>query len=166
MFNVGDLIIYSTHGLCKIDEISEKTFGDVTKMYYIMHPVTDTNLTISIPEDSEQAVMLPILEKEDAESLLHSFEEPGIEWVEDIKKRTKKYKNLVDKGERKVIAQVLNTLMRKEIEAQIKNIRMSDQDRKLLTYLQNIMFEELAASLEMTYEDVSEKVTDIINQKV
>src|SRR5690625_1445156 len=166
MFNVGDLIIYSTHGLCKIDEISEKTFGDVTKLYYIMHPVTDANLTISIPVDSEQAVMLSILEKEDAKRLLQSFEEPGTEWIEDIKKRTKKYKSLIDKGDRKVISQVLNTLMRKEIEAKVKNIRMSDQDRKLLTYLQNIMFEELAASLDTSYEDISNKVTDIISQKV
>ena len=34
MFNIGDMIIYSAHGVSKIDNICEKTFANVTRNYY------------------------------------------------------------------------------------------------------------------------------------
>ena len=39
MFNVGDIIIHSAHGLCEIDDICEKTYGDTTRTYYVLHPL-------------------------------------------------------------------------------------------------------------------------------
>ena len=62
MFNIGDVIIYSTHGLSQIDDICEKTISDVTRTYYVLHPLAQANLTISTPVDNEKVVMLKLLE--------------------------------------------------------------------------------------------------------
>lgn len=47
MFNIGDVVIYSAHGISKIDNICEKTFSNVTKTYYELHPLKQANLMIS-----------------------------------------------------------------------------------------------------------------------
>ena len=39
MFNIGDVVIYSAHGISKIDNICEKTFSNVTKTYYELLPL-------------------------------------------------------------------------------------------------------------------------------
>ena len=39
MFNIGDVVIYSAHGISKIDNICEKPFSNVTKTYYELHPL-------------------------------------------------------------------------------------------------------------------------------
>ena len=57
MFTIGDTIIYSVHGLCQIDDICEKTYSDVTRNYYVLHPLSQTNLTISVPVDSDKVIM-------------------------------------------------------------------------------------------------------------
>ncbi|MEH7306801.1 CarD family transcriptional regulator [Neobacillus drentensis] len=50
MFNNGDLVIYSAHGICKIDDICEKTIAGMTKTYYELHPLDHNHqLTISVP---------------------------------------------------------------------------------------------------------------------
>lgn len=55
MFDIGDLIIYSGQGICHIDDICAKTYLDVTEAYYVLHPIENCKLTISIPVDKELA---------------------------------------------------------------------------------------------------------------
>ncbi len=166
MFKVGDLIIYSTHGVCKIDDICEKKFRDVTREYYILHPLDDPELTISVPVDNEKVVMLEIMDKKEARSILKSFEEPGIEWIDDAKQRNRKYSSLINKGDRDAIVKIANTLMRKQKEAKEKKERMYDQDKKMLEQIQKVIFQELAASLDTTVDKIIERINEIIPSKV
>ncbi|MCM3740510.1 CarD family transcriptional regulator [Oceanobacillus luteolus] len=166
MFKVGDLIIYSTHGVCKIDDICEKSFKDVTRNYYILHPLDDPNLTISVPVDNDQVIMLDIMEKKEARNILKSFEEPGIEWIDDAKARNKKYNSIINSGDRDKIIKIANTLMRKQKEAELNKERMYDQDTKMLEHIQRIMFQELAASLETTVEQIVDRINSMIPAKV
>jgi CarD family transcriptional regulator len=164
MFNIGDIIIYSSHGLCQIDDICEKTYGDTTGTYYVLHPLENARLIINIPIDSDQVVMQNVLEKEEAEAILHSFQQPGIEWIENARERTKKYKSLVNTGDRTVIAQVAVTLMLKKREAEENEEKLDGDDRALLANIEKIMFKELAVSLDTSYEEISNKVKRLVNQ--
>lgn len=164
MFNVGDIIIYSAHGLCEIDDICEKNYGNNMKTYYVLHPLQDSKLFINIPVDSNQVVMQKVMEREEAEEILQSFQQPGIEWIENVRQRTKQYNSLVNTGNRKEIAKVANTLMRKTREAKRNKKKLYDHDRVLLANIQNIMFKELAVSLDSSYEEISTKVKHMISQ--
>jgi len=166
MFKVGDLIIYSTHGVCKIDDICERSYRDVTREYYVLHPLDEPELSISVPVDNEQVVMLDIMGEDEARSIIQSFEEPGIEWIDDAKQRNKKYNSLIKSGEREKIIQIANTLMRKQKETTLNKERMYDQDQKMLEHIQKIMFQELAASLNTTVDTIVERINDIIPAKV
>ncbi|MDQ6596090.1 CarD family transcriptional regulator [Bacillus salipaludis] len=43
MFNIGDLIIYSGHGICRVDDICEKTVSGITRTYYVLHPMENNH---------------------------------------------------------------------------------------------------------------------------
>ncbi|RLL45461.1 CarD family transcriptional regulator [Oceanobacillus piezotolerans] len=162
MFNIGDTIIYSVHGLCKIDDICEKPYHGETKTYYVLHPMNDERLTISTPVDNDKVLMLKMMTEEEATIVLESFKDPGIAWIEDVKKRNKNYKQLIKSGDRKEISKVASTLMQREAEAKASNKRLYDQDRKLLTTIQSILFKELATSLDTTYENIENKVHQLV----
>ncbi len=162
MFDIGDIIIYSVHGLCQIDDISEQTIAGVTRTYYVMHPLGETSLKISIPVDSDKVVMLKPMEKDVAEELIQTFKEPQAGWIEDAKQRSRKYMELVNTGDRDEIAKIANILMRKSVEYKKNNKRLYDQDRSLLQMIQNILFKEMALSLETTVETIEERVNHMI----
>jgi len=82
MFNIGELIIYSAHGICRVDDIFEQIIGGKKRNYYKLHPVDDSSLSISVPVESDKVAMLQLVNKEEAEELLESFREPGEEWIE------------------------------------------------------------------------------------
>ena len=162
MFNIGDLIIYSGHGICQIDEICNKSILGVTRKYYVLHPVQDTKLTISTPVDNDTVVMHAIINKNEAEEILESFKQPGIEWIEKNSQRPQIYHEIVNAGNRKEISKIVNTLMRKKHEIEMSGRKFHEYDRKLLTFVSNILFAELAISLNTTFDEILEKVTSLI----
>jgi CarD family transcriptional regulator len=159
MFNVGDLIIYSSLGICRIDNICEKTYNGKTRNYYVIQPIEDNNLTIHNPVDNDQVVMLGIINRSDAEEILESFKSSGIRWIEKGHDRAKVYSDIVKTGNRKEISKIVNTLMRKKYEDQRMGKKLSDLDRRLLSSIQHILFKELAIALDTTFEEIVEKIS-------
>lgn len=164
MFNIGDVIIYSVHGLSRIDDICEKTISNVTKTYYVLHPLEEANLTISTPIDNDKVVMLKMMDREEAEKILQSFKEPGADWIDDVRIRYREYQEIIKTGDRREIAKIANTLMRKRIELNHQDKKLYEQDRKILEPIQNILYKELAMSLDSTYEEVAEQVNSLIRE--
>ena len=162
MFKIGDTIIYSDHGLCEIDDICEQTFAGITRNYYILHPLADTNLKISAPVDSDKVLMLRTMNQEEAESVLQTFNQPGIDWIEDSRQRNREYTDHVQSGDRNSIAKIINTLMRKNAELKLNGKRIYDQDRKLLQLIQSTLFNELALSLDTSYEAIEQRVNRML----
>ena len=143
MFKVGDCIIYSAHGVCRIDEICEKNFSSEKKVYYVLHPLEDSRLKISVPVDSQKVNMLDLILRDEAEEILEGFRLPGMSWIEIATQRNQIYSSIVRTGNRKEIAMIVNTLKRKKHEAENKGKKLHKQDDKLLTLTQNVLFTEL-----------------------
>lgn len=163
MFNVGDLIIYSSLGICRIVNICEKTYNGKTRNYYEIQPVEDHNLTIHNPVDNDKVIMLGIINRIEAEEILESFKQPGIHWIDKGHDRTREYTDIVNRGNRKNISKIVNTLMRKKYEADRNGKKIGDPDRRLLSSVQNILFKELAISLDTTFEEIFEKTTRYVS---
>ncbi len=162
MFNIGDIIFYSQHGLSKIDDICEKTFSNVTRTYYVIHPLEQSNLTISTPVDNVKVVMLKRMEREEAEEILQSFKQPGMDWIEDLRQRKMKFQEILASGQRKEIAQTANALMRKNFELSQNKKRLYEQDNKLLHKIQNLLFKELAMALNTSIDEIIDQINDMI----
>ncbi|MFS0861919.1 CarD family transcriptional regulator [Fredinandcohnia sp. 179-A 10B2 NHS] len=166
MFNVGDLIIYSSIGICKIDDICEKTFAGITRNYYVMHPIEDENLVIQNPVDNDQIRMVGMIQPEEAEEIIKTFSAPGIQWIEKGHDRLRGFSDIVKTGDRKEIAKIINTFMSKKIELERNEKKLSEGDRKLLFHLQSILFKGLAISLSTTQEEIEKQITNIVNKRV
>lgn len=163
MHKIGDLIIYSAHGVCVIDDICEKTVLGETKSYYVLHPLEDAKLSISIPVDNKSIVMFDLMHKDEAEIIINSFKNPGIAWIENNHQRIQEYNEIINTGNRKEISKIVNTLMKKKHETELNGKKMGEQDRKLLASVQNILFSELAISLETTMDEIKEKASSLMS---
>lgn len=164
MFNIGKLVVYSSRGICCIYDICEKTYFGVTKNYYVLYPIEDSKLRISIAVDNDKVTMLELLTKEEAEEIVESFRLPGINWIEPDNERNQIYSDIVKKGNRKEISKIANTLMREKIKIKKHGNKFYEKDKKLLTTIQNILFAELAFSLDTTFEVIYEKISRLINE--
>lgn len=166
MFKKGDLILYSVHGICKVDDICERTISYMKKSYYILHPINDNNLSISTPVDNYKVKILELLTKEQAEEVLESFKNPGKEWIEIDRERSEIYNDIIKSGNRNEIIKIVNTLMRVKIDLEKEGKKFHEKDKKMMLDIQNILFSELAFSLNMESDEVAKKVNSYIKQSM
>lgn len=163
MFNIGDLVIYSTHGVCKVDDICEKTVAGVTREYYELSPVKNEHaLAISTPVNNTGVTILKLMDKEEAGDVLDTFKIPYTENV-DIR-RPNSYTKLVDTGDRKEVANVVNALMRKKMEMMQDNKKLNQRDQDFLDTAKSALFKELAISLDTSSNKINETVLSMIKQ--
>ncbi|MBU6135497.1 CarD family transcriptional regulator [Clostridium tertium] len=158
MFKKGDLILYSVHGICKVDDICEKTISHIKKQYYILHPINETNLSISTPVDNDKVAMLELLTKEEAQETLELFKNPGINWIEIDRERSEVYNEIIKQWNRREIVKIANTLMRTKIDLEKNGKKFHEKDKKILLDIQSILFSELAFSLDTTSEEIAKTV--------
>ncbi|MEH7379464.1 CarD family transcriptional regulator [Bacillus sp. JJ1533] len=166
MFNIGDLVIYSNMGICRIDDICEKTYSGITRKYYIMSPIEDSTLTIQNPVDNDRILMKGIIGKSESEEILDSFKLPGVQWIDNGSERHKKYSEIVSSGDRKEISGVLNTIMSKKYEFELIDKKLSEHDRRLLLHIQKILFKELAITLDTSVKAIEKKINQMIAYKM
>jgi len=166
LFKKGDLMIYSTHGVCQIDDISDKTIAGETKSYYTLHPINNTQkLQISIPVDSDKVMMLTLLEATEAKSILESFRSPGVEWNPHPNNRNREFLNVVHSGNRQEIAQVINTLARRKAEADLLNKKLYEQDRKILENAKTILVKELSLALKQSETEIEQQIASYLSEE-
>ena len=72
------------------------------------------------------------------------------------------FKNIINTGDRKEIAKVVNTLWRKKLELEQNDKKLYEQDQKLLNAVQKILFKELSISLDKSAEEIEELVKEMI----
>ncbi|RPF50092.1 CarD family transcriptional regulator [Aquisalibacillus elongatus] len=159
MYNKGDLIIYSTHGICRIDNITEKNIAGTTRTYYILSPIENNqHLTISIPVDNNGMLMLSLVNENEAKDILQTFESDGLEWIDNANNRNQVFNKKINSGDRKDIASIANTLIRKQHELKQNEKTLYENDQKLLTKIKSILFKEISLALNISIDEVNEKI--------
>lgn len=163
MYTNGDLVIYSTHGICRIDEVSNNTFYGHTKLYYVLHPIDKEGLKIQIPVDSAENSFNPLLNAQESKTLIKQFSNKGVDWIDNTSHRTRMFDTMIQTGNRIDIVNVLSTLLRKKSELTHLEKKLSNQDNKLLELIQHILFTEMAFALQTTPEAVQASVLKEMN---
>lgn len=72
MFKVGDLIIYSGQGICRIDDICKQRFLGEAKDYYVLHPIASPSLKTSTPVDNDKVLMLELINMDEALEIIEA----------------------------------------------------------------------------------------------
>ncbi|QKY68282.1 CarD family transcriptional regulator [Lentibacillus sp. CBA3610] len=163
MHDIGDLIIYSGHGICRVEDISDKEVNGAVKTYYVLHPIEDNQhqLTINAPAENKNVMMRKLMNKDEAKKILESFQSKGVDWIDNSNSRIKTYNAALNSGDRMEIAKTANTLIRKKHVYQAEGRKFFEQDSKLLTNIQTILFKELSIVLETSTDDIKQEIIRI-----
>jgi len=165
MLQIGDLTIYQENGICRVNDICEKTYGGKTRTYYVLQPIENSQqLTINIPVDNNKKGLSKLIDKAEAEEILQSFYSDGIEWIEKVQERDKAYTKIVNSRDRMEIAKVAKTLLLKKHELESVGKKFYRFDGELLTNIENILFKEMAIALDTSLDDVTTKINSIVVQ--
>ena len=132
MFQLGDLVVYGMHGVCKIVSQEVRRVNRNSVDYYVLEPMNHTADRYYVPTQNAVAVskMKPLLNKEQLDMLISSPETTLNVWIEDENQRKQKYRELITSSDRAALLAMVRALHihKENLKAQERRLHMCDEN--------------------------------------
>ena len=157
MYKINDYLVYQKD-VCIVSNIEEK--NNIT--YYILHPLRDKSLKITLPTTSDK--IRDLITKEEIDNLIKiSKDIPLIEC--DEKYIEAEYKRLLQDPTYENIIKVIKTSYTRNKLRQEQNKKPSEKDTKYFNLAEEFLYNELSITLNLSYEETKEFfINQISNQ--
>jgi len=154
IFRIGDCIAHPLHGAGVIDRIEKRRINGTEREYYVLKlPVGD--MLVMIPtETTEEIGVRPIVQPEQARSIIMSIPGLQITMTQNWNKRYRENMLRIKSGDLLEVAAVVKGLMCRDQER-----GLSTGERKMLHSARQILISELVLSQHCSYEEVEEQLT-------
>ena len=112
MFEIGKLVMYGIHGVCKIVDKEVRTVDRKKVEYLVLEPVHQNASRFYVPSGNPNAMakLRAMLTREELDALLLSGSIRESHWIADEGARRQYYRDLVNSGDRVALLQMLRAL--------------------------------------------------------
>lgn len=156
---IGEIVLYSTTGICKVVDVVTRTFNREDKEYYVLAPVYDERSTCFVPVeyDSSKIHIERILTKEGAEELLRfAADASPKKWIANMNDRKQQYNEICRRGTREEKIRLIKTIYLHEQKQREQKKQLYACDERVLNSCKKQIYEELAYVLGKTVEEIAE----------
>lgn len=165
MYEVNDLIMYGSTGVCKVSDITTQVFDNEDKLYYVLKPLYQSGV-IYAPVDNEKVFMRPVISGEEANRLIDDIPEIHTEIYKNssMQQLTKCYQAAIDTHSCVDLLKLTKSIYQKKMEALAQNRHLGQIDKKFMKRAEELLFGELAAALNISREEVQEYIKAKLEQ--
>lgn len=155
MFQVNDVIIYGTQGVCKITGTEEKTISGKKKTYFVLKPVSDKGATIFAPMDNELVLkkMRRLLTKDQIHKLIDSMPQENAVWIENENARKELYKEVLAKGDHLELINMIKAIYTHKTQREAEGKRLHMSDERFFKDAEQILYNEFQFVLDLNGKD-------------
>ena len=156
MFQIGDLIVYGTTGVCRVEKIGKPDLSGAPDGvdYYTLAPYYSANSKIFTPCDNKKITMRPIMTKEEAQKLIDEIDTIGTVFVPDERKREDQYKELMKTADARNFVSIIKTVYIRKQERLAEGKKITASDEKYFQQAEDKLYGELAIIFEMDKKEV------------
>lgn len=151
LFKVGDLVYYGATGVCRISDVTVRSFGTESGEYFVLRPIYDAKSTLFVPKENSLLTQKihPVLMPEEILAMVSDYEDAEEVHIKEDKQRQERYKQLVVTGDRRKLARIVKILfkLREEMNAAGKKLRMADE--RILKEAERLLYDEISLSFQL-----------------
>lgn len=153
MYKIGDYVIYR-RDLCKVVDVKEKYIHD--QDYYILVPVDDESLKLSVPASQNEFLRAPVT-REEIEDLISKIS--SIEIIDSENRNLENiYQGLLQSGSHVDLIKIIKTTYLRNQERLSNKKKIGEKDDRYFQLAEKYLYNELAVVLEMNYDDAKDYV--------
>lgn len=154
MFSILQLVVYGSHGVCRILKTEERTVDRKRVEYYVLEPLSQPGTQYLIPSQNLTALakIRPLLEREVLLTLLQKPVSMDT-WIQDENRRKQQYRSILSSGDADsqiVLFRMLQHYRSKQLSLG-KRIHICDDS--YMRDVQKIIGGEISVVLGVSHED-------------
>ena len=151
MFSVGELIIYGSMGVCRVEAVELRNLPNGGQgQFYILQPIYQ-KCAVSTPVENDKVVMRPIIGREEVDRLIDTIPHIHAEAYHNkvLRQLTEHYESIIKLYDcSKLIEMLLSLRDKKRICAEMKK-KFGALDERYMKRAEEMLFGEFAAALEI-----------------
>ncbi len=156
MFEVGDVIVYGSNGVCRVKSISpSKDQKEKGRLYYELSPVY-RDCVIYTPADNQKVFMRPVISREDAEALIDEIPSICAQGYHNrvLRQLTEHYEEAIRSHDCRELVRMLMSLYSKRQELESQKRKFGLVDERYMKRAEELLHGELAVALGLEIEEV------------
>lgn len=153
MYQIGDLVVYGSIGVCRVDGFSYPDSN--SKLFYCLAPLYQTGV-IHTPVESAKVPLRPVMSAEEADGLLSQLHTIRVEIFKErtIQQLAQKYQSVLQSGDPLQLMSLSLSVQLKRRQAEAQNRRLGMVDERYGRQAERLLFGELAVALNTSIEDI------------
>lgn len=157
MYRAGDLVVYGTTGVCRVEEISKPRLdpGQRDREYYLLKPLHQDGVIWS-PVDSTKVSIRPVMSREEAEALIDQIPTIRAEaWkAPTLQALTQRYQAVLSSHDERGLVELTMSIWTKRQQAEAQKRRLGMVDERYMKQAERLLYGELSVALGIPFEDV------------
>ena len=164
MYQIGDLVVYGSIGVCRVDGFSHPDGGG-SKLFYCLSPLYQPGV-IHTPVESEKVPLRSVMTAAAAEALLSQLTTIRVEIYKErtIQQLAQKYQSVLQTGDPLQLLSLSLSVQQKRIQAEAQNRRLGMVDERYGRQAERLLFGELAVALDMSIDDIPHLIFSRLNE--
>lgn len=164
MYQVGEMIIYSGEGVCKVEAVGRLNMPDINKdkIYYTLAPLYRDG-KIYTPVDTT-VFMRPVISREDAEALIRSI--PDIQAASctdrNLRVLTEHYQSLLRSHSCSEMIRLIKAAHEKQREKRSQGSKPGQVDERYMKRAEELLHGELAVALGIPRDEVGAYIANVV----
>lgn len=162
MLNIGECVIYGSHGLCRVDDILVPSFLErgKEKEYYQMVSAVDAGSVLYVPVDGAEDRIRDVIGTDDAESLIDEIVETPFLELPEGKKAEPAIMEVIKRNLTDEMMSLVKSLRRIKAVREAEGKKFAALNEKYLNMAEKLLYTELAFSLKTEKDDIKTRVVD------
>lgn len=156
MYRPGDLIIYSSEGVCRVETVGplDMSGANRDKLYYTIQPLYREG-KIFIPVDTG-VFMRPVISRQEADALIRRIPDIEGEVYENrnLRMLNEHYQSLLQSHDCEDMLQLIKAVYAKQKETLAAGKKPGLVDERYMKRAEDILYGELAVALDIPKEEV------------
>lgn len=162
MYKIGDVVVYSVSGVCKVEDICKKDFGSFSADYYILRPVMQSASTVFVPTQNEKLTtkIHSVLSRDSFDKVFALAKTRDFVRPDSESERREAFLKILESGNREDLILMIFDLKKLSREQTEKGRRLHLADERLLNSAQTLLFEEVAYVYDIDKNDAEEFINN------
>ena len=155
MYQVGELLVYGSHGVCRFLKEDRQVVDRKKVTYLVLEPLGQENARFMVPAHNPVAMskLRKLPQREELEALLTSPEIQNEAWVTDENRRKQLYRELIGSGDRERLLSMMRAIVRHKEAQAAAGRKCHICDDNFLRDAEKLMIGQIAVVMEMDQEE-------------
>lgn len=165
MFEIGDMIIYGSMGVCRVENIERRKLSKSSEeqCFYVLKPIYQT-CSVSTPVDNDRVFMRPVIKKEEAERLIDTIPAVHAQAYNNkvLRQLSEHYESIIKHYDCAELIELTMSIYAKKKICEEQKRKFGALDERYMKRAEDMLFGEFAVALGIERQEVQQYIAERI----